>query len=100
GHRVLRPLGVLGRSHRDSRDDPLHVCDTPKWISFYTTRWDATQPSSVDGFCQQCGRTNQLYPCPPSRLALQGLAYACGVPADAGGWAEYLRRRHRQTGRW
>ncbi|MGC9671238.1 helix-turn-helix domain-containing protein, partial [Planosporangium sp. 12N6] len=42
GHRVLRPLGVLGRSHRDSRDDPLHVCDTPKWISFYTTRWDAT----------------------------------------------------------
>ncbi|MGC9670624.1 hypothetical protein ACNTMW_29275 [Planosporangium sp. 12N6] len=79
--------------------EPPEGCPRPMVWRLARGLWQAHQPA-VDGFCQQCGRANRLYPCPPSRLALQGLAYACGVPAEAGGWAEYLRRRHRQTGRW
>ena len=41
GHRVLRPLRVLNRSHRDSRDDPFYPGGTPSEINFYTARWDA-----------------------------------------------------------
>jgi hypothetical protein len=79
--------------------EPPAGCQRPLVWRLARDLWQTHQPA-VDGFCQQCGRANELYPCPPSRLALDGMAYACGVSTESGGWAEFLRRRHRQSGQW
>ncbi|GII23659.1 hypothetical protein Pme01_32560 [Planosporangium mesophilum] len=61
--------------------------------------WQAHQPAT-DGFCGQCGRANELYPCPPARLTIEGMAYACGLLTESGGSADVRHPWHRQSGRW
>jgi hypothetical protein len=84
---------VLSYDPKDPPVEPPAGCLRPLVWRLARALWQAHRPS-VDGFCQQCGQASQLYPCPPVRLALDGMAYACDVPADSGGWAEFLHRRH------
>jgi hypothetical protein len=79
--------------------EPPAGCPRPLVWRLARGLWQAHQPAA-DGFCGQCGRANELYPCPPARLALDGMAYACDISTGSGGWEEFLRRRRRQSGRW
>jgi hypothetical protein len=78
--------------------EPPPGCPRPFVWRLARQLWQAHQPAA-DGFCSQCGPANQLYPCPPSRLALDGMAYASGRATESDDPAATERRR-RQRGHW